>query len=228
MLFRSEAYAYAIRHHIEVLNEVGHRTETYLASDGGARSDVWMRIVADVIEDVVRRHGLPPATFQLVHGAAAVGSQLAGDPRVRAISFTGGAPAGRAVATAAAPLAMTLLRGEPAVPSTASPLTPTEVIARSLERPASMDRFWAIWMAHQTALRQRSLRLSGGNRADAEDALLTPVDDAEALAAAIKRMIGSPALAQTLAANGRRRIAAEFSEDAVVRSYIALFEKVRR
>lgn len=52
-----------------------------------------------------------------------------------------------------------------------SPLTPTEVIARSLERPASMDRFWAIWMAHQTALRQRSLRLSGGNRADAEDAL---------------------------------------------------------
>jgi glycosyltransferase involved in cell wall biosynthesis len=63
---------------------------------------------------------------------------------------------------------------------------------------------------------------------DAEDALLTPVDDAEALAAAIKRMIGSPALAQTLAANGRRRIAAEFSEDAVVRSYIALFEKVRR
>jgi phenylacetaldehyde dehydrogenase len=61
------------------------------------------QIVADVIEDVVRRHGLPPATFQLVHGAAAVGSQLAGDPRVRAISFTGGAPAGRAVATAAAP-----------------------------------------------------------------------------------------------------------------------------
>ena len=61
------------------------------------------QIVADVVEEVVRRHGLPPATFQLVHGAAAVGSQLAGDPRVRAISFTGGAPAGRAVATAAAP-----------------------------------------------------------------------------------------------------------------------------
>ena len=61
------------------------------------------QIVAEVIDDVIRRHGLPPATFQLVHGAAAVGSQLAGDPRVRAISFTGGAPAGRAVAAAAAP-----------------------------------------------------------------------------------------------------------------------------
>lgn len=34
-----------------------------------------------------------------------------------------------------------------------------------------MDRFWSIWMAHQNSLRQRSLRLSGGNRADAEDAL---------------------------------------------------------
>ena len=66
----------------------------------------------------------------------------------------------------------------------ASPLTPTEVIARSLERPASMDRFWAIWMAHQTALRQRSLRLSGGNRADAEDALATSAALRAALAAA--------------------------------------------
>jgi len=34
-----------------------------------------------------------------------------------------------------------------------------------------MDRFWAIWMVHQNSLRHRSLRLSGGNRADAEDAL---------------------------------------------------------
>ena len=61
------------------------------------------QIVAEVINDVLRSHDLPAATFQLVHGAAAVGSQLASDPRVRAISFTGGAPAGRAVAAAAAP-----------------------------------------------------------------------------------------------------------------------------
>lgn len=61
------------------------------------------QIVAEVIHEAAARHGLPASTFQLVHGAAAVGSQLAGDPRVRAISFTGGAPAGRAVAVAAAP-----------------------------------------------------------------------------------------------------------------------------
>jgi len=34
-----------------------------------------------------------------------------------------------------------------------------------------METFWPIWLAHQDALRSRSLRLSGGNRADAEDAL---------------------------------------------------------
>jgi RNA polymerase sigma factor (sigma-70 family) len=50
-------------------------------------------------------------------------------------------------------------------------VTPAEVIAQSLDRKPSLDRFWAVWMAHQTVLRQRSLRLSGGNRADAEDAL---------------------------------------------------------
>lgn len=50
-------------------------------------------------------------------------------------------------------------------------LTPVEVIAQSLDRRPSLDRFWAVWMAHQAGLRRRSLHLSGGNRADAEDAL---------------------------------------------------------
>jgi len=52
-----------------------------------------------------------------------------------------------------------------------APRTPAAVIARSLDRPRGLDAFWAIWMAHQNALRSRSLRLSGGNQADAEDAL---------------------------------------------------------
>ena len=63
---------------------------------------------------------------------------------------------------------------------------------------------------------------------DGEDALLTPVDDAGALAAAINKLIASRALAETLVANGRRRIEEEFSEGAVVRRYIEFFEKVRR
>ena len=61
------------------------------------------QIVAEVIYDAVRQLGLPEAVFQLVHGGAAVGAQLAADARVRAISFTGGTAAGRAVASAAAP-----------------------------------------------------------------------------------------------------------------------------
>lgn len=61
------------------------------------------QIVAEVIGAAVTGLDLPKAVFQLVHGAATVGSQLASDPRVRAISFTGGGPGGRAVAAAAAP-----------------------------------------------------------------------------------------------------------------------------
>jgi betaine-aldehyde dehydrogenase len=60
---------------------------------------VFTEIIAQALEELE----LPPAIFQLVHGAAAVGSQIASDPRIRAISFTGGAAGGRAVAAAAAP-----------------------------------------------------------------------------------------------------------------------------
>lgn len=61
------------------------------------------QIVAEAIAGAVEDLNLPAATFQLVHGAAAVGSQITSDPRVRAISFTGGGAGGRAVAAAAAP-----------------------------------------------------------------------------------------------------------------------------
>ena len=61
------------------------------------------QIVAEVIHESLARHRCPTNAFQLVHGAAQVGSQLASDLRIRAISFTGGGPGGRAVAAAAAP-----------------------------------------------------------------------------------------------------------------------------
>jgi phenylacetaldehyde dehydrogenase len=61
------------------------------------------QILAEVVTDALRELDLPANAFQLVHGAAPVGGQLAADPRVRAISFTGGGPGGRAVAAAAAP-----------------------------------------------------------------------------------------------------------------------------
>ncbi len=46
--------------------------------------------------------GLPAGLFQIVHGGAAVGQRLVSDPRVRAVSFTGGLQGGRAVAAACA------------------------------------------------------------------------------------------------------------------------------
>jgi xylulokinase len=45
-----EAYAYEIRHHIEVFNAAGHATERFTVSDGGSSSAVWMQIVSDVIQ----------------------------------------------------------------------------------------------------------------------------------------------------------------------------------
>jgi acyl-CoA reductase-like NAD-dependent aldehyde dehydrogenase len=44
--------------------------------------------------------GLPPGVFQLVHGDVAVGQSLVDDPRIRAVSFTGGLAGGRAIAAA--------------------------------------------------------------------------------------------------------------------------------
>jgi betaine-aldehyde dehydrogenase len=61
------------------------------------------QVAAEELVAALEELGLPPAVFQLVHGGAAVGAQVVGDPRVRAISFTGGGAGGRAVASAAAP-----------------------------------------------------------------------------------------------------------------------------
>ena len=62
---------------------------------------------------------------------------------------------------------------------------------------------------------------------DGEDGILAPVDDADRLAEGIGRVLSSQVLAERLIANGRKRVADEFSEDAMVRRYIDLFERVR-
>ncbi|GLW33221.1 aldehyde dehydrogenase family protein [Actinoplanes regularis] len=58
--------------------------------------------LAVAIDTALRAAGAPPALFQLLHGGAAVGAHLVGDARIRAVSFTGGLAAGRAVASACA------------------------------------------------------------------------------------------------------------------------------
>jgi xylulokinase len=50
-----EAVACGFRHHLDVLVDMGQPVEKLLASDGGSRSAIWMRIVADVCGRPVRR-----------------------------------------------------------------------------------------------------------------------------------------------------------------------------
>jgi glycosyltransferase involved in cell wall biosynthesis len=58
-----------------------------------------------------------------------------------------------------------------------------------------------------------------------EDGLLSPVDDAEALAANLQALLADPDLRGRLAAAGRRRVADQFSEAAVVAQWRALFAR---
>ncbi|WP_040796370.1 aldehyde dehydrogenase family protein [Nocardia higoensis] len=56
-----------------------------------------------VLAEVIAAH-VPPGMFQLVHGGAQTGAALVADPRIKAVSFTGGVPGGKAIATASAGL----------------------------------------------------------------------------------------------------------------------------
>jgi xylulokinase len=44
-----EAVAFGFRHHVEVFEELGQSVRRVVASDGGARSRVWMQIAADIL-----------------------------------------------------------------------------------------------------------------------------------------------------------------------------------
>jgi len=58
---------------------------------------------------------------------------------------------------------------------------------------------------------------------DGRDGLLVPVDDPDALAQAIRRLLAEPKLAGQFAARGLGRVEAEFSQAAVVAQWKALF-----
>ena len=74
-----EAYAYAIEHHVEVMNEIGYRTERFIVSDGGSTSLVWMQIVADVLQRPVQRLAGHPGSCVGAAWTAAIGAGLADD-----------------------------------------------------------------------------------------------------------------------------------------------------
>ena len=58
---------------------------------------------------------------------------------------------------------------------------------------------------------------------DGEDGLLVPIDDAEALADGVRRLLAEPGLRARFAAAGAARVEAEFSQAAVVAQWKALF-----
>ncbi len=74
-----EAYAYAIRHHVDVLSEIGHRPEHFLVSDGGSRSEVWMQIVSDVLQRPLQGLTGHPGSCLGAAWTAAVGTGLVAD-----------------------------------------------------------------------------------------------------------------------------------------------------
>ena len=61
---------------------------------------------------------------------------------------------------------------------------------------------------------------------DRENGLLVPVDDASALASALRRPLDDASLAAQLASSGYSTLRDNFSEDAVVGGYLALFDRL--
>jgi glycosyltransferase involved in cell wall biosynthesis len=59
-----------------------------------------------------------------------------------------------------------------------------------------------------------------------KDGVLVPIDDAKALAEATLRLIGDKALRAELSAAGPQRVADEFSQNAVVSKWRALFDEM--
>jgi len=62
----------------------------------------WSPFSCTLMAEAIAEVGLPPGIFQLVHGGPEVGRQLTGDPRVRAVAYTGSVKAGREIAGRAA------------------------------------------------------------------------------------------------------------------------------
>ena len=59
-----------------------------------------------------------------------------------------------------------------------------------------------------------------------EDALMTPVDDVEALANAIQRLIDAPELTRRLVRNGRQRYLSEFTKEHCLNSYLGFYKEM--
>jgi xylulokinase len=85
-----ESYAYAIRHHIDVLVDMGHEPKRFIVSDGGSQSTIWMQIVADVLNAPLQRLSGHPGSCIGAAWAAAIGVGLESEWRgvTRFVTFS--------------------------------------------------------------------------------------------------------------------------------------------
>lgn len=81
------------------------------------------------------------------------------------------------------------------------------------------------WAQHRPVVAAESSG-PGALITDGVSGLLAPVEDADALAAAVRRVLASPDLAATLVTGGRTAYEAEFTEAKVVARYMEFFESI--
>jgi xylulokinase len=74
-----EGYGYAFRHHVEVLREMGCPARRFIASDGGARSRVWMQAVANILQAEIALLEGHPGSCLGAAWTAAIGAGLSDD-----------------------------------------------------------------------------------------------------------------------------------------------------
>lgn len=74
-----EAVAFGFRHHIDVLEDIGHTPRRFMASDGGTASPVWMQITADVLGQPITLLENPYGSSVGAAFVAAMGAGLATD-----------------------------------------------------------------------------------------------------------------------------------------------------
>jgi len=79
--------------------------------------------------------------------------------------------------------------------------------------------------AHDIPLVTAASQGPGAIVRDEVDALLTPVEDVDAVAKALNRLIADPALGSRLVEGGRERIATEYAVDSVVAEWRTLFAR---
>ena len=76
-----ESIAFAFRHHLDVLRELGHRPTRVRIGDGGARSRLWTQIIADVLGVELEKLSLRSGSAFAAAFVAGLGVGIFGDWR---------------------------------------------------------------------------------------------------------------------------------------------------